>query len=102
MLFRSSRGAENSRLASISEENMNPRIRDAIQGMKVGESTKTIVAGSNYMILRILEIGAPKDPIFEKDKERIRNELFQKALVSQLSLWTDREKASSFVHNSNH
>ena len=95
------RGAESSRLASISEENLNPMIRDAIQGMKVGESTKTIVAGTTYMILRILEIGAPKDPVFEKEKERIRNELFQKALVNQLKLWTERERASSYVHVSN-
>ena len=94
----SSRGVESSRLASMSEENINPKIREAIQGMHVGESTKTIVAGQTYMILRVLEIGAPKDPIFEKEKEQIRNEMFQKALVSQLKLWTEREKAASFVH----
>jgi peptidyl-prolyl cis-trans isomerase SurA len=94
----SSRGVESTRLASMSEENINPKIREAIQGMKVGESTKTIVAGGSYMILRILEIGAPQDPVFEKEKERIRNDLFQKALVGQLRLWTERERASSYVH----
>ncbi|HEY8280181.1 MAG TPA: peptidyl-prolyl cis-trans isomerase [Bdellovibrionota bacterium] len=95
------RGVESSRLGTISEENMNPKIKDAIQGLRVGESTKAVSAGSGYMILRILEIGAPKDPVFEKERERIRNELFQKALVSQLKLWTEREKASSYIHFSN-
>ncbi len=95
------KGVETSRLGTLSEENMNGKIRDAIQGLKVGESTKPIAAGSGYMILRILEIGAPKDPVFEKDKEKIRNELFQKALVTQLRLWTERERLSSYVHLSN-
>jgi peptidyl-prolyl cis-trans isomerase SurA len=92
------KGVETSRIASMSEEDMNPKIREAIQGMKVGDSTKIIVSGQTYMILRILEIGAPQDPVFEKDKERIRNDLFQKALVNQLHLWTERERASSYIH----
>jgi parvulin-like peptidyl-prolyl isomerase len=96
----SGRGVESTRLASMSEENLNPKIRAAVQGMHVGESTKTIVAGNTYMILRVLEIGAPQDPVFEKEKEGIRNELFQKALVNQLKLWTERERAASYVHAS--
>jgi parvulin-like peptidyl-prolyl isomerase len=92
------KGVESSRLGTISEENMNPQILNAIQGLKVGESSKAISAGTGYMILRILEIGAPKDPVFERERERIRNELFQKALVNQLHLWTERERASSYVH----
>lgn len=91
-------GAESSRLPSISEENMNPKIREAIQGLKVGEATKPVSAGSGYLILKITEIGAPKDPTFEKEKEKIRGMLFQKALVSQLKTWTEREKAGSYVH----
>ncbi len=93
-----SKGVESSRLGTISEDNMNSRIRDAVQGMKVGDSTKAISTGSGYMILRILEIGAPKDPVFEREKEKIRNELFQKALINQLRLWTERERVSSYVH----
>jgi peptidyl-prolyl cis-trans isomerase SurA len=97
----SSKGVESTRLASMSEDNLNPKIRDAIQGMKVSESTPTIVSGNTYMILRILEIGAPQDPVFEKEKEKLRNELFQKALANQLRLWTERERAASYVHVSN-
>jgi len=95
------RGVESSRLGTISEENMNPKISDAVQGLKVGESTKAISTGAGYMVLRILEIGAPKDIVFERDRERIRNDLFQKALINQLRLWTERERAASYVHLSN-
>lgn len=92
------KGVESSRLAGISEENMNSKIRESIQGLKVGETTKTLSAGSGYMILRIQEIGAPKDPVFEGEKEKIRGALFQKGLLSQLKLWSERERNSSYVH----
>lgn len=91
-------GVESSRLAGLSEENMNGKIRDAVQGLKVGESTKALTAGSGYMILRVQEIGAPKDPVFESEKEKIRGMLYQKGLVEQLKLWTERERSSSYVH----
>lgn len=92
------KGVESSRLGTISEENMNQLIKTAVQGLKVGDSTKAISTGAGYMVLRILEIGAPKDPVFEREREKIRNELFQKALTNQLRLWTERERASSYVH----
>ncbi|MGZ3694186.1 MAG: peptidylprolyl isomerase [Bdellovibrionota bacterium] len=93
-----SKGVESSKLANISEENMNSKIREAIQGLKVGETTKTLSAGTGYMILRIQEVGAPKDPVFEAEKEKIRGTLFQKGLLAQLKLWSEREHNSSYVH----
>lgn len=93
-----SKGAESSRLPAISEENMNAKIKEAIQGLKVGEVTKPVSAGSGYLILKVTSVGAPKDPTFEKEKEKIRGLLFQKALVNQLKIWTEREKAASYVH----
>lgn len=93
----STNGAELTNLGMISEENMNSKIRDAIQGLKVGEVTKPLSTGSGYMILKITEIGAPKDPIFEREKERIRGTLFQKALQNQLRIWTDKERSLSYI-----
>lgn len=93
-----SEGAESSKLGTISEENMNAKIKDSVQGLKVGESTAPVPAGNGYMILKILEISAPTDPVFEREKERIRSELFQKALRNQLRLWTERERAQSYIH----
>lgn len=90
-------GAETSKLPELSEDNMNDRIREAVKGLKVGETTRAISTGAGYMILKITQIGAPKDPVYEGEKERIRAGLFQKALQNQLRLWTDREKAASYV-----
>ena len=73
-------------------------IREAIQGLKVGETTKPVSAGSGYLILKVTSVSAPKDPSFEKEKEKIRGMLFQKALLNQLKVWTERERAASYVH----
>lgn len=89
---------ELSKLGTISEENMNDKIRESIQGLKVGESTSPMTAGTGYMILKVLDISAPVDPDFESEKEKIRSVLFQKALVNQLNIWTERERAQSYVH----
>lgn len=94
----SARGAESSKLGTISEENMNSRIKEAVQGLKVGESTKPISTGGGYMILRILEVGAPKDTTFEREKERIRGMIFQKRLLDQLKVWLERQKVESYIH----
>jgi peptidyl-prolyl cis-trans isomerase SurA len=93
------RGVETSRLNALAEGSMNPRVRQAIQGLKVGESTKPLDAGAGQLILKVLEIGAPKDPEFERQKEALRSQLFQRALQSQLKNWTEKEKISSFIQN---
>lgn len=92
------RGAEKHSLGTISEDKMNELIRKSINGLKVGESSAAINTGNGYMILKITDIGAPTDPVFEKEKEIIRNKLFQKALLSQLKLWTERERMQSYIH----
>lgn len=87
-----------SKLGTISEENMNSKIKSSIEGLKVGESTAPMTAGTGYMILKILDVSAPVDPGFENEKEKIRSVLFQRALVNQLRIWTERERAQSYVH----
>jgi len=82
-------GVESTKLSSISEESLNSNIKQAIQGLRVGEITKPIPAGSGYLVLRITSIGAPRDPDFEKEKEKIRATIFQKSLLNQLKRWTD-------------
>lgn len=92
------RGVELAKLGTLSEENMNGKILSAIQGLKVGENTKPVSTGAGYLILKIIAVSAPQDPVFEREKETVRGRLFQAALKNQLRLWTDRERSSSYVH----
>jgi len=94
----SSMGVENSSLGNISEENLSPLIHKSLTGLKVGEATAALAAGGGYQILKINSIGAPKDPIFEKNKEAIRNRLFQKTMFSQLSVWASKERAQAYIY----
>jgi parvulin-like peptidyl-prolyl isomerase len=94
----SAQGVEKLSLGSFSEEKLSPNVLGAISGLKVGESSKPINTGSGYIILKISEIGAPKDSTFEHEREQIRNILFKKAMTIQLNLWTEREKSQSYIY----
>ena len=89
---------EKSNLGTFSEEKLAPAILAGLQGLKTGDVTKPISTGSGYILLKIIEIGAPRDPVFEKEKEQIRNKLFRNALSAQLKLWTERELAKSYIY----
>lgn len=91
-------GIEVRQLGSFSEENLSEKIRDALNGLKVGEASDPISTGAGYQILKINKIGAPKDAQFEKNKEQIRNQLVQKTMSSQLSIWTDKERAQAYIY----
>lgn len=95
--FKSS-GADYVKLGLLSEDKLAPAVKDAIQDLKVGEFSKPIYTGSGYVILEVSEISAPKDINFEKDKEVIRNRLFQKTMTRHLEVWTEREKIQSYVY----
>ena len=92
------KGIEVTKLGAMAEENLSPKIKESIVNLKVGEATAPISTGTGYMILRILEIGAPRDPDFEKEKDQIKNNLFHTALLKQLKSWTEKERAQSYIH----
>jgi peptidyl-prolyl cis-trans isomerase SurA len=94
----SERGVELNQLGMISEEKLAPSVLKAVQGLRVGEYSPAIFTGSGYFILRIREISAPSDPVFEKEKENIRNRLFQKAMARHLMDWTERERAQAYIY----
>ena len=90
--------ADKSFLGNFSEEKLSPMVKNSLIGLKVGEATRPLNTGNGYQILKITEIGAPKDSAFEKTKEQIKNLLFKRAMTAQLKLWLDREKAQSYVY----
>ena len=93
----STQGAHSSSLGKISEDAMSEKIHIAVQNLKVGETTKPISTGTGFLILKVTDLSAPKDPVFEKEAEKIKGELFQKALQNQLKVWTERERATAYI-----
>lgn len=87
-------------LGVLREDQLAKPIRRSMEGLKVGESSKPISLGSAglYVIHRIKSISAPHDPVYEGLKPRIRSVLFQRALKTQLALWTERVREEAYVH----
>ncbi|NUM88705.1 MAG: peptidyl-prolyl cis-trans isomerase, partial [Bdellovibrionales bacterium] len=92
------RGAERVPVGKISEENMNPSVRNTVSGLRAGEFSRPVESGAGYLILRVNAVGAPEDPEFNRVKEQVRNQLYQKALRRHLDTWLGKERAASFVH----
>lgn len=92
------RGVDRSSLGTFQETRLSGPVREALAGLKSGASTKPIYTGSGYQILKISEIGAPKDEGFERLKEQIRNQLFRKSMLAQLKLWTEKERSVSYIY----
>ncbi len=94
----SARGVERVSVGKISEENMNPLVKGTVSGLRAGEFSRPLESGSGYLILRVNSVGAPEDPEFNRVKEQVRNQLFQRSLKTHMDAWITRERAASFVH----
>lgn len=92
-------GVESVELGVLREDKLNKKIRDSLDGLKVGESSKPVsLGGSVYVIHKVNSISAPHDPVYEGMKDRIKSVLFQRALKQQLELWTDRQREEAYVN----
>lgn len=95
----SERGVRVADLGVIREDKVSDAIRKSLDGLKVGEYTAPLnLSGSDYLIHKIASISAPHDPIFEAEKAKIQNTLYQRAMDRQLNLWTERERRSAYIH----
>ncbi len=61
---------------------------------EVGGPVKTKLG---YHIIKLLERHIIADPNFEKRKESIRGELYQKAFVKQFQFWLDQKRQEAFI-----
>lgn len=94
------RGVTNTALGVLREDKLSDPIRASLEGLKTGETTHPVDLGADnlFVIHKVNSIGAPNDPVFEKEKPQIQGLLYQKAMERQLVLWTEREKRNAFVH----
>ena len=93
------RGIEINDLGNIREDRLSPQFQRALQALKAGDVTTPMITGKEqYVLLKIVSISAPENPLFEREKEKIRGFLFQKAMAQQLNIWTERQKSQAYIH----
>ena len=72
-------------------------IEDAVKTLAPGEYTGPVKTKLGYHILKLLERHVVADSEFEKKKEQVRNELYQKAFVKQFQFWLDQKRQEAFI-----
>lgn len=85
-------------LDMLREDEFSKPVRHSLRNKKKGEYTKAISLGHGlFAIHRIDEVGNPHDPVFERFRKQIKNNLLKESIQHQLEAWTEQQKARSFV-----
>lgn len=69
----------------------------AVSKLQPGEFTQVIPAQGGYEIVKVLKKTLIPDPRTEKEREKIRAELYETAFKKQLHDWLEQLRADSFV-----
>jgi peptidyl-prolyl cis-trans isomerase SurA len=69
----------------------------AVQNLNAGQSSEIVKSRGVLHILKVLEKKVVADPAFEKDKEKIRGELFETAFQKNFRTWLEIKRDESFV-----
>jgi peptidyl-prolyl cis-trans isomerase SurA len=69
----------------------------AIQKLQPGEYTNVIPATGGFEIVKVLKKKLIPDPRTEKERERIRQELYEQAFKKQLHDWLEQLRSDAFV-----
>jgi peptidyl-prolyl cis-trans isomerase SurA len=72
-------------------------LEEAVKTISPGEFAGPVKTKLGYHIVKLLERHAIPDAEFEKKKEQLRNELYQKAFVKQFQFWLDQKRQEAFV-----
>ena len=72
-------------------------MENAVARLNPGETTEIVKSKAGLHILKLLSKKVVSDPRFEREKEKIRNQLFEKAFTKQLRNWIEQKKEDSFI-----
>lgn len=76
---------------------INKEIEDGISNLSPGQASGLVKAKGGYHILKLVSRKVTTDPRFEKEKEKIRAELLEKAFQKQFRSWLEQKKEEAFV-----
>lgn len=90
-------------LGYLSDSQLNPTLRQAIQKLKQGEVSPVIKASKSlFLIVKLVDIKSEADDSFEKKKEEIKNQLAQEEYRVQLALWLEKQGAEAYIYEATH
>jgi peptidyl-prolyl cis-trans isomerase SurA len=84
-------------LGNMRAGEFNPELEKVARGMNAGEVSGIIQTKAGFHIIKVLSKKIIADPQFEKEKEKIRGQLFEKAFQKHFKNWLDGKREESFV-----
>lgn len=76
---------------------MTPEFEQAISNLDIGKHSGLVKTKSGIHILKLTSKRVVADPRFEREKEKIRSELFSEAFQKHFRVWLESKKEDSFI-----
>ena len=84
-------------LGSFKTGELNPEFETAITNLKAGQTTQVFKSKRGYHILKVIDVKTVADPQFEKDKEKIRSALMERAFEKQFRSWLKKKREEATI-----
>jgi len=72
-------------------------VEDSILGLNQGQTTGVVKSRLGFHIVKLLSKTLTTDPKFEREKERIKSELFEQNFKRQMKNWLQSKREESFI-----
>jgi peptidyl-prolyl cis-trans isomerase SurA len=84
-------------LGTFKAGEFNPEMERAVENLPVGQVSEVVQTKAGFQIIKILNKKLITDPGFEKEKEKLRGQLFEKAFQKHFKNWIDGKRDESFI-----
>jgi peptidyl-prolyl cis-trans isomerase SurA len=84
-------------LGTFKAGELNPEMDKSLQGLSVGDVTEVVQTKGGIHILKILSKKVVTDPRFDREKEKIRSQLFEAAFQKHFRSWIQTKREDSFI-----
>ncbi len=72
-------------------------LEDSVANLSPGQNSPVVKSRMGFHIVKLLSKKGSTDPRFEKDKEKIKSQIFDSTFRRQLKLWLQTKKDESFL-----
>ncbi len=84
-------------LGSFKTTELNPEFEAAVRNLKAGQTSQVFRTKRGLHILKVVDLKTVTDPQFEKDKEKLRSALMERAFEKQFKTWLQKKREEATI-----